>query len=151
MLRQGDPAPDFALPDSTGSVRSLDSLLSPKGLVLFFYPGDFTPVCTREACMVRDAHAELAAAGCAVAGISPDDAATHERFRQRYALEYPLLSDTDRTVIGRYGVAGPFGFGVRRTTYLIGPDATILDVVRSDFRVAPHARLLERCRGNRQP
>jgi thioredoxin-dependent peroxiredoxin len=145
MLRQGESAPEFSLPDSTGQTRSLESLLSPKGLVLFFYPGDFTPVCTREACMVEDLHAELAAAGCHVAGISPDDPETHERFRQRYSLSYPLLSDADKSVIRRYGVEGPFGIGVRRTTYLISSERRILEAVRSDFRVAPHARLVQRC------
>lgn len=144
MLHSGDLAPDFALPDSTGTQRSLASLLSAKGLVLFFYPGDFTPVCTREVCMVRDLHADLHAAGLSVAGISPDDAATHERFRRQYALEYTLLSDVDKSVIRRYGVAGPLGLGVRRTTYLIDANGKIADVLRADLRVSAHERFLSR-------
>lgn len=141
MLRRGEAAPEFSLPDATGRMRSLESLLSPGGLVLFFYPGDFTPVCTREACMVRDLDAGLDARGCAVAGISPDDPATHARFSGEYGLDYPLLADPDKRVIRLYGAAGPFGI-VRRTTYLIGPDRTIVDVARADLRLGPHERLL---------
>ncbi|MBN1238630.1 MAG: peroxiredoxin [Gammaproteobacteria bacterium] len=143
MLRPGDTAPDFSLPDSAGQARSLESLLSPDGLVLFFYPGDFTPVCTREACMIRDLRPELETRGRAVVGVSPDDSDTHRRFRERYALEYPLLSDPEKRVISLYGAAGPFGL-VRRTTYLIGPDRKILDAARADLRLGPHARLLRR-------
>ena len=149
MLRPGDIAPDFTLPDSNGRPRSLDSLLSPEGLVLFFYPGDFTPVCTREACMVRDLHPDLEAGGRAVAGISPDDPATHARFAERYALEYPLLADSDKTVLRLYQAVGPLGI-VRRTTYVIGPDRRIVDAARADLRIGPHERLL-RGLGGAQP
>lgn len=144
MLRAGDPAPEFSLPDSSGTQRTLASLLTAKGLALFFYPGDFTPVCTREVCMVRDVYADLRAAGVMIAGISPDDPPTHERFRQRYSLDYPLLSDTTKSVIRGYGAEGPFGLGVRRITYLIDADGRIVDALRADLRVGAHERFLSR-------
>jgi peroxiredoxin Q/BCP len=146
VLKPGDIAPDFSLPDSTGRHRSLESLLGEKGLILFFYPGDFTPVCTRQACMVRDVHAETDGAGCAVAGISADRPASHARFEAKYSLGYVLLADESRQVIKDYGVTGPFGIGVRRTSYLLDRQRVIVEAVRSDFRVGPHRRLLEKCR-----
>jgi peroxiredoxin Q/BCP len=142
LLRPGDTAPPFTLLDSAGRERSLASLLSAKGLVLFFYPGDFTPICTREVCMVQELHAGLEAAGLPVAGISPDDPATHERFRARYSLEYTLLSDPEKSAIRSYGVDGPLGLGVRRATFRIGADGKIEDVLRADIRVQAHRRFL---------
>lgn len=142
MLRPRDSAPDFSLPDETGRQRPLDSLFGPEGLVLFFYPGDFTPLCTREVCTVRDLFDELQRSGLAVAGVSPDDPPTHARFKERYGLGYPLLSDVDRRVIREYGASGPLGIGVRRTTYLISPEREILDAVRADFRIGAHARFI---------
>ena len=112
--------------------------------MLFFYPGDFTPVCTREVCMVRDLYAELRAAGLAVAGISPDDAASHARFRERHALPYTLLADPDKKAIRAFGVDGPLGFGVKRATFLIGRDGVVQDAVNAALRVDRHAAFLRR-------
>jgi thioredoxin-dependent peroxiredoxin len=148
MLRAGDRAPDFTLPDQTGTPTSLGSLLRSGPLVLFFYPGDFTPICTREASMIRDAHADLATAGIGVAGISPDAPAVHAEFKERHALPYPLLSDGDRRVIAAYGVAGPLGL-VRRATFLIDADGLIVDAVRADLRVGRHAALIARAAAER--
>jgi peroxiredoxin Q/BCP len=146
VLRPGDQAPGFSLPDQDGALVSLEAMLGRGPLILFFYPADFTPVCTREACLFRDAYAELAAAGFCVAGISPNTSESHGRFRAAHGLGYPLLADPGKTAIKAYGVDGPFGFGVRRATFLIGADGRIEDAVRADLRLGPHGALLRRAR-----
>jgi peroxiredoxin Q/BCP len=143
-LRIGERAPDFALPDHTGTPVSLRALVAAGPAVVFFYPGDFTPVCTREACMVRDLHAELAARGLTVVGISPDSVESHVAFRERHALPYALLADPDKTAIRAFGVDGPFGLGVRRATFLIGRDGVVRDMVNAALRVGRHEAFLRR-------
>ena len=141
MLGPGDLAPDFELPDHTGTPTTLRQLLADGPLVLFFYPADFTPICTREACMFRDSYDELVEAGVAVVGISANDGDSHARFRDRYALRYPLLADKDKAVIKAFGLFGPLGI-VRRATFLIDPDRTIRSAVRADLRLSPHNKLM---------
>lgn len=143
MLKQGDEAPDFELPDQEGRPTRLADLLTHGRLILFFYPADFTPVCTREACMFGDAHAELAAKGITVAGISPNDSASHQRFRDRHGLNYTLLADTDKQTIRAYGVDGLLGLGVRRTTFVIDQQRRIQAAVNAGLRLSVHRRLLE--------
>ena len=142
MLEAGHAAPDFTLPDHAGRKVSLHALLDSSPVVLFFYPGDFTPVCTREVCMVRDLYAVLSAAGLSVLGVSPDSVASHKRFRQQYELPYTLLADSDKRVIRAYGVDGLLGFGVRRATFLIGRDGVIRDVVSAALRLGRHEAFL---------
>jgi peroxiredoxin Q/BCP len=144
MLRQGDSAPDFALPDQSGTTITLDALIAEGPLVLFFYPADFTPVCTREACLFRDGYAELAAAGIEVAGVSPNDVDSHARFEARHALPYRLLADPEKSAARDFGVIGPLGIGIRRATFLIATDRRILDAVRADLRLGPHEGLIRR-------
>src|ERR1700751_452322 len=119
MLPVGGRAPEFTLPDQDEQNVSLSNLLRRGPLILYFYPADFTPGCTRQACMRRDLHQEIEQAGLSVAGVSPQKPAIHRRFREKYRLPYTLLSDTDRFVISMYDARGPLGFGVRRATYLI--------------------------------
>jgi len=119
MIKAGERAPEFTLPDETSKDRSLTELLSAGAIVLYFYPADFTPGCTRQACLLRDLHAEIARAGLQVVGISPQSPESHARFKARYQLPFILLSDPQKTVIKMYGVNGPLGLGVRRATYLI--------------------------------
>ena len=119
MLAPGSRAPEFTLPDQDGRDRSLTSLLSDGSLILYFYPADFTPGCTAEACSLRDLHADIQRAGLRVVGVSPQNAESHKRFAQKYGLKYTLLADPDKTVIKMYDVDGPFGIAVRRATYLI--------------------------------
>jgi peroxiredoxin Q/BCP len=138
MLKPGTRAPQFTLPDHEGREVSLTELLRCGSLVLYFYPADFTPGCTREACSIRDLHDELADAGLRVAGISPQDAGSHARFRSEHGLQFILLADADKTVIRAYGVDGPLGIGVRRATFLIGPDGVIRDAVLADLRIHRH-------------
>lgn len=138
MLAPGQRAPDFILLDHAASATSLGTLLQPGPLILYFYPADFTPGCTREACLMRDAYAELNAAGLTVAGVSPDTPQAHALFRAKHGLNYPLLSDPEKEVIGAYGVRGPFGIGVRRATFLIDTRGMIVSAVLADLRLSRH-------------
>ena len=110
-------APEFTLPDEDGQPTSLSNLLRIGPLILHFYPADFTPGCTREACQMRDLHSEVDAARLRVAGVSPQGPESHRAFRDKYKPPFTLLADVDRFVIKMYGVQGPLGFGVRRTTF----------------------------------
>ena len=138
MLDIGGRAPEFTLPDHTGQSVSLSTLLRAGPLILYFYPADFTPGCTREACSIRDLHTAIQGAGLDVAGVSPQDPDTHSKFREKYQLPFTLLSDTEKDVIKMYAVAGPLGFGVRRATYLIDQSRRIRSAVLADFRIGTH-------------
>jgi len=139
MIKVGDRAPEFTLPDETGKDRSLTELLSSGAIVLYFYPADFTPGCTRQACVLRDLHSEIVGAGLRVVGISPQSPQSHARFREKYRLPFVLLSDEQKIVIKMYGLNGPLGIGVRRASYLIDGSRRIRDAVLADFRIGRHA------------
>ena len=132
MPAAGDPAPDFALPDETGAVHRLADQRG-RWTVVYFYPKDDTPGCTVEACAFRDANDDLVAAGATVWGISPDDAASHGRFRAKFHLTFPLLSDEDHAVAEAYGAwvekvnYGKRYMGIQRSTFLVGPDGRIAE------------------------
>lgn len=138
MLVIGARAPEFTLPDADGQATSLSTMLRDGPLILYFYPADFTPGCTREACQIRDLHTELDAAGLKVAGVSPQSPESHRAFREKYRLPFTLLADADRFVIKMYGVRGPLGLGVRRATFLIDQARYIQDTVVADFRIGVH-------------
>lgn len=142
MLEISEQAPRFTLPDQTGKPVSLQGLLENGPVVLYFYPADFTPGCTREACTIRDLHGELVAAGLQVAGISPQSTESHRRFAEKYQLPFLLLSDVGKAVIVDYGVNGPLGFGVRRATFLIDQDGIIRDAVLADLRIGQHEEFI---------
>jgi peroxiredoxin Q/BCP len=144
MLKVGAPAPDFALPAADGTMVKLSDCLASGPVLLYFYPADFTAGCTREACDLRDIHGELAAAGLRVLGVSPQDADSHGRFADQHHLPFTLLADPGREVIKLYGVAGPFGLGVRRVTHLIGTDGIIADVLCADVAIGRHAEFAAR-------
>jgi peroxiredoxin Q/BCP len=139
MIKTDERAPEFTLPDETGKDRSLTELLSSGAIVLYFYPADFTPGCTRQACVLRDLHSEIERAGLHVVGISPQSPQTHSKFKAKYQLPFVLLSDEHKTVIKMYGVNGPLGIGVRRASYLIDGGRRIRDAVLADFRIGRHA------------
>ena len=143
MLDVGDQAPDFELNDDEGHAVSLDELLIDGPLILYFYPADFTPGCTAEACEIRDIHADIRLVKANVVGISPQNEASHARFRARYQLPFPLLYDKQKSVIRAFGVNGLMGFGVRRVTYLIGQSKIIEKRVLADFAVNHHIRFIE--------
>jgi peroxiredoxin Q/BCP len=139
MLKTGERAPEFTLPDEAGKDRSLTELLSSGAIVLYFYPADFTPGCTRQACLLRDLDSEIQRAGLRVVGISPQSPASHAKFRDKYKLPFVLLSDEEKAVIKMYGVNGPLGIGVRRASYLIDGGRRIRDAVLADFKIGRHA------------
>lgn len=130
----GDVAPDFTLPDHTGTDVKLSSLRGRK-VVLYFYPKDDTPGCTTQACQLRDSMAEFDARDVLVYGISPDPVTAHERFRAKFSLPFPLLADTDHAVAERYGVwkekslYGRTYWGVERTTYVIDEQGRVQQVL----------------------
>jgi peroxiredoxin Q/BCP len=138
MLAIGSRAPEFTLPDQDDRTTSLTTLLNRGPLILYFYPADFTPGCTREACMFRDLHAEILNAGLSIAGVSPQAPERHSEFRGKYELPFPLLSDVEKFVIKMYDVNGPLGLGVRRVTYLIDQARVIRSAVKADFRIVQH-------------
>jgi peroxiredoxin Q/BCP len=111
----GDTAPDFTLPDQDGEAFHLSQ--APGRLLLVFYPGDETPVCTRQLCDYRDGIEQFAELGVDVVGVSRDDAESHRRFRQAHDLPFTLLSDPDMTVADRYGCKGMLG--MKRGVFLI--------------------------------
>jgi peroxiredoxin Q/BCP len=138
MLAMGSRAPEFTLPDQDDRTISLSTLLNRGPLILYFYPADFTPGCTREACMFRDLHNEILHSGLSVAGISPQAPERHAEFREKYKLPFPLLSDVEKFVIEMYDVNGPMGLGVRRVTYLVDQARVIRAAVKADFRINQH-------------
>jgi peroxiredoxin Q/BCP len=144
MLAAGDRAPEFTLPDQDGRDRTLTELLGNRALILYFYPADFTPGCTREACSIRDLHDDIAKAGLRVVGVSPQSPESHRRFRTKYDLPFVLLSDEDKSVIRMYDVNGPLGFGVRRATFLIDPSRHIRAAVLADLKIAEHEAFIQR-------
>lgn len=139
MIKTDERAPEFTLPDETGKDRSLTELLSAGSIVLYFYPADFTPGCTRQACVLRDLHSDIARAGLRVVGISPQSPESHAKFKAKHQLPFVLLSDQQKTVIKMYGVNGPLGVGVRRASYLIDGSRRIRDAVLADFMIGRHA------------
>jgi peroxiredoxin Q/BCP len=144
MLKPGSKAPEFVLANDQGGETSLSDLLQSGPLILYFYPADFTPGCTKEACSIRDIHNDIQAVGLQVAGISPQDEDSHQRFRDEHDLPFILLSDPDKVVVKMYDVDGPFGVGVRRATFLINQDRTIQDAVQADVRIGRHQEFIEK-------
>jgi peroxiredoxin Q/BCP len=142
MLKAGDKAPEFVLKNDKGDEVSLGGLLEKGPLILYFYPADFTPGCTAEACSIRDIHSDIQSVGLQVAGVSPQDADSHARFRDKHDLPFELLCDPDKVAAKAYDVDGPFGVGVRRTTFLIGQDGKIRDVVQADLRIGRHEEFI---------
>jgi thioredoxin-dependent peroxiredoxin len=144
MLDMGGRAPEFTLPDHTGQPVSLSTFLRSGPLILYFYPADFTPGCTKEACAIRDLHISIQNAGLDVAGVSPQSPQSHRKFREKYQLPFTLLSDTEKVVVKMYDVMGPLGFGVRRATYLIDQARRIRSAVLADFRISTHEEFVRK-------
>ena len=147
-ISAGGPAPEFALPDENGKMRSLsDYRGSP--VVLYFYPKDDTPGCTKEACNFRDDYSAYEQAGVVILGVSPDTPKSHSKFKAKYNLPFTLLADEDHRVCDLYGVWGPKKFmgkeytGVLRTTFLIGPEGKILRVFENVKPADHSAEILE--------
>ncbi len=144
MLKAGDVAPEFVLPDETGKDVSLTQLLEDSALILYFYPADFTPGCTKEACFIRDMHEDILAVGLKVVGISPQDAESHRRFKEEHDLPFSLICDPDKVAIRMYDADGPLGFGVRRVTYLVNQGQKIQSALEANVQVAKHKAFIEK-------
>ncbi len=141
-IKRGDQVPDFTLPDQTGTARSLSGLLADGPVVLFFYPAAMTPGCTKEACHFRDLAKEFADVGATRVGISTDAVDKQAKFADSQRFDYPLLSDADGKVAAMFGVKrgllGAFA-PVKRTTFVIDTDRTVLDVISSEVNMDTHA------------
>jgi peroxiredoxin Q/BCP len=144
MLDTDDKAPEFTLPDQDGHDISLTALLKDGPAILYFYPADFTPGCTREACSIRDLHRELTRAGITVAGISPQSPESHKRFREKHNLPFTLLADEKKEVVKMFGVNGPLGFWVQRVTYLVDQNRVIKGRVKAHFSIGEHEDFIKR-------
>jgi peroxiredoxin Q/BCP len=129
-IEEGDKAPDFTLQDDSGATVQLSALRG-KPVVLYFYPKDDTPGCTKEACSFRDRSAELKKRGAVVLGVSPDDVASHARFRDKFHLNFPLLADAGHKVAEEYGawreknLYGKVSMGVQRSTFVIDGEGIV--------------------------
>ncbi|GIV38492.1 MAG: peroxiredoxin [Thermonema sp.] len=137
MLKVGDKAPLFEAKDQNGNTIRLEDLLKEgKKIVLYFYPKDDTPGCTKQACNLRDHYQELLDAGYLVVGVSVDDEASHQKFIEKYQLPFPLLADTDHQLVEAYGVwkeknmYGRKYWGTARTTFVINPDGIIERIIK---------------------
>ena len=130
MLETGTKAPDFSLPDQDGVMHSLNRYRGKK-VILYFYPRDNTPGCTKQACGFRDLYPQFTEKGAVVLGVSKDSVASHKKFKEKYQLSFPILSDTELEVIQAYDVwkekklYGKVSMGVVRTTYLIDENGII--------------------------
>jgi thioredoxin-dependent peroxiredoxin len=146
MVEEGSPAPDFTLTSDSGTAVTLSSFRGAP-VVLYFYPRDETPGCTTQARGIRDAWDAFEERGVVVLGVSPDDVASHQKFRRKHGLPFTLLADVDHDVSELYGVWGERTFrgrtylGVKRSTFVIGPDGTVLKAFRG-VRPDGHAELV---------
>lgn len=141
-LTAGDVVDDFELPDETGTPRKLSEFLATGPVVLFFYPAAMTRGCTAESCHFRDLAKEFAQLGAVRVGISRDSVAKQKQFSDKHGFDYPLLSDADGVVAQRFGVkrALPLGpLSMRRLTFVIDTDRTILGVLDSQLNMDAHA------------
>lgn len=147
-ISAGTPAPDFKLKDDTNTTRKLSDYRGKK-VILYFYPKDDTPGCTKEACNFRDDYSAYERAGVVILGISPDDVESHVKFKKKFQLQFPLLADEGHKLADQYGVWGPKKFmgksyeGILRTTFLIDENGKILKVFE-EVRPSEHsAELLQ--------
>jgi peroxiredoxin Q/BCP len=140
----GEPAPDFQLPSTEGRAIGLSDYRGKQAVVLYFYPRDDTPGCTAEACAFTNVYDTFKQRGVEILGVSTDSVRSHKKFREKYSLGFPLLSDTDHAVAERYGVwqkkrfMGREYMGMARTTFVIDRDGTIRAVF-PNVKVQGHA------------
>ena len=134
----GDQAPDFTLPSQTGEDVSLSQFREKQNVVLYFYPKDETPGCTREACTFRDSYELFTDLGAAVIGVSADSVESHKAFAEHYNLPFTLLSDGDNTVRKLYGASSTFGFIPGRVTFIIDKKGVVRHVFSSQLQPEKH-------------
>ena len=143
ILEVGMPAPDFSLPDQAGTEQTLSAMRG-QWVLIYFYPKDDTPGCTKEACAFRDSYTDLKSNDVVILGISKDAVASHAKFSNKYKLPFPILADPDKVVMQSYGVWGEKKFlgktvvGTRRMSFLIDPNGLIAKVYKT-VKPAEHA------------
>lgn len=137
-VKVGDPAPDFTLSSQSGTPISLKDFLGKKCVVVYFYPKDDTPGCTKESCAFRDQYEVFNSAGAEVIGISADSPESHQRFAAKYQLPFSLLSDSGNQVRKLYGVPASFGLLPGRVTYVIDQQGIVQNVFNSQFNFKGH-------------
>ena len=148
MLEINTKAPEFTLPDQNGEMRSLSDYKGQK-VILYFYPKDMTSGCTKQACSFGELYPQFREKGAVVLGVSKDSVASHKKFEEKYGLPFPLLSDTEKTVIQAYDVwkekklYGKVSMGVVRTTYLIDEDGMIVKAFDKVNAAENPAQMLE--------
>ena len=139
-MRIGDTVTDFQLPDETGTPRKLSDFLAHGPVVLFFYPAAMTTGCTKESCHFRDLKAEFETVGAQRVGISADTVDKQREFSEKHTFDFPLLSDTDRTIAGRFGVKRRLTMlPNKRSTFVIDTDGKLLAVISSEINMNQHA------------
>jgi peroxiredoxin Q/BCP len=134
----GSVAPDFTLPDQTGAAVSLKTLVGKKNIVLYFYPKDDTPGCTKESCAFRDSYTVFQEAGAEVIGISSDSPESHQKFAAKYQLPFTLLSDSGSQVRKLYGVPATLGLLPGRVTYVIDRQGIVRHIFNSQLNFQAH-------------
>ena len=144
MLKVGDVAPEFILPDENGDEVSLTQRLANNAVILYFYPADFTAGCTKEACAIRDIHDDIQSVGLEVIGISPQDRESHKRFKEEHNLPFTLVCDPDKVAVRMYDADGPMGFVVRRITYLVSQGQRIQGALCADLKIGKHEDFIRR-------
>jgi peroxiredoxin Q/BCP len=140
-LRVGDKAPEFDLVSSAGKALKLSEYAGKKNVVLYFYPGDFTPICTKETCGFRDMYAELESQDTAVIGVSVDSDDSHRRFAKEHDLPFDLVSDQKRELAKKYGATGflrDILGKVARKTFLIDKEGRIAAILESELSASKH-------------
>ena len=143
-LKKNDKAPVFSGKDQDGNIISNETLAGKK-YVLYFYPKDMTPGCTDQACNLRDNYTQLGQEGIQIIGVSMDSETSHQKFIAKHTLPFPLIADTDKSVINAFGVWGPKKFmgkeydGIHRTTFLVNEEGVIVDVI-SKPKTKDHAK-----------
>ena len=155
-LEAGDRAPAFKLRDQDGNEHSLAGYRG-QVVVLYFYPKDETPGCTKQACSMRDHFAEIRAEGATILGISTDSAEAHQAFRANHELPFPLLVDADAKMATAYGawgdkvLYGRHSIGMTRSTFIVGPDGKLLRVWKRATAAEHGAKILEALRALKRP
>ena len=139
MLSKGDQAPQFEGTLSNGKPFKLNSFEGRRHVILYFFPKDFTPGCTKEACSFRDRRPEIAALDAEIVGVSFDTAEKHAQFAEAYNLPYPLVSDSDSAIASKFGVARLGGWlPIRRVTFVIDKEGVIQNTIESELNIDRH-------------
>ena len=137
-IKVGDAAPEFDLTDAAGKRVRLSDFRGKRNVVLYFYPKDDTPGCTKEACSFRDSYQSFTDAGAEVIGVSSDDGASHQKFAEKFHLPFTLVSDTGGSVRKRYGVPATLGLLPGRVTFVIDRDGIVRHVFNSQLQATKH-------------